>query len=287
METSPSTIVHADYTVLCSARDGSVDLDRSGLFDYDTRILSRYRLAIDGRPPELLGSSQPEADTFRARYRIARNDPSASGSGNGRAEGPLLPQDALDIDLERLVGAGMLDRWTISNHSAVAWAGRASLDIAADFADIAEVGRERQQRGEVTASLHARGLELRYRVRREDRRFERAVRISVLGTKLAVEANERGLELALDLPPRGSAQFVVRVSSRVAGRWRTPPGGNDPRSIDGREAWRGRRLRLEGPERLRRPFEGALEEPPPPRPTRHRHRGRVRRDGSAHREAGS
>jgi glycogen debranching enzyme len=259
MDPSAMAIVYADYTVLCSAPDGSVDSDRRGLFDYDTRILSRFRLTIDGELPELVGASQPESDTFRARYRIARGDPSA-GEGGGRPEGPVLPQDALDLDLERRVGRGMLDRWTITNHSAVAWTGKAMLDIAADFADVAEVGRTRRQEGELRATARERELELRYAARRDDRRFDRAVRVGILGTKVAVTATGQGLGLALDLPPRASVQFLVRTSSRVEGRWRIPRVGKGSASPEGREAWRARRLRIEAPERLRRPFERALED---------------------------
>src|SRR5215211_1759906 len=113
MQPSPTTVVHAGYTVLWAAADGWIDADPTGLFDYDTRILSRYRLTIDGLVPELLGRDQPEADTFVARYRVLR--------GKGRPEGPLLPQDALEVDLERVVGSGMRERWTVRNHAAVEW----------------------------------------------------------------------------------------------------------------------------------------------------------------------
>src|SRR5215212_806865 len=137
MEASPSRIAHAGYTVLRMDASGWVEGDPTGLFDYDTRILSRYLLTIDGRTPELIGAATPEAGTFVARYRVPRD--------GADADGPLLPQDALELDVVRRVGSGMHDRWTFRNHSAVEWSGRVALEADADFADIAEVGRERQQ----------------------------------------------------------------------------------------------------------------------------------------------
>ena len=254
MQPTPTTTVHAGYTVLCAAPEGWIDADPAGLYDYDTRILSRYRLTIDGQAPELVGAGQPEADTFVARYRVSR--------GKGRAEGPLLPEDALEIDLERVVGSGMRERWTIRNHSAVEWVGIAWLSIDADFADIAEVGRERRQKGDLSAEVRGRGLELRYRARRDGRRFDRAVRVRVLAPRGALETSSGGFGVRLALGPRDEASFDVRVSSRVGGRWRSPAGthGDEVPPARARAAWRTRRLRIEAADRLKLPFERAIED---------------------------
>jgi glycogen debranching enzyme len=254
MQPTPTTIVHAGYTVLRAGSDGWIDADPAGLFDYDTRILSRYRLTIDGLAPVLIGQDQPEADTLVARYRVPR--------GRGRPEGPLLPEDAIEVDLERVVGSGMRERWTVRNHSAVEWAGIAWLELDADFADVAEVGRERRQKGDLSAEVRGHSLELRYRARRDGRRFDRAVRVRVLAARGALETTSGGFGVRLAIEPRGEASFEVRVSSRVGGRWRSPVG---PEADDGgaarrRASWRTRRLRLEAPDRLRLPFERAIED---------------------------
>jgi hypothetical protein len=70
--------------VLCAAFDGTINGDPDGLFDFDTRILSRFRLTIDDLAPELVSAAQPEADTFVARYRLA--------AAGGNPEGPVLPE---------------------------------------------------------------------------------------------------------------------------------------------------------------------------------------------------
>ena len=254
MQPTPTTIAHAGYTVLRAATDGWIDSDPAGLFDYDTRILSRYRLTIDGVAPMLVGRDQPEADTFVARYRVPR--------GKGRPEGPLLPEDAIEVELERVVGSGMRERWTVRNLSAVDWAGIAWLELDADFADIAEVGRERRQKGDLSAEVRGHSLELRYRARRDGHRFDRAVRVRVLAAKGTLETTSGGFGVRLALGPRDDTAFEVRVSSRVSGRWRSPVG---PESDDGGQArrratWRTRRMRIEAPDGLRVPFERAVED---------------------------
>jgi glycogen debranching enzyme len=263
--------------VLCAAADGSIDGGSAGLYDYDTRILSRFVLTVDERRPELLSAARPEADMLVARYRVARE--------GGRAAGPLLPEDALDVELVRRVGGGMLDRWTIHNRSAVPWQGRLRLEVDADFADIAEAGGERRQRGELDSRQAPRSIELRYQARREGRRFHRGARIRLLpvrasvesgagsagsgrsggaDTGLDVETSDTGMAMRARVAPRATLQLHVRVSSRVDGRWRSPdaPTGDEAATVRARQrsAWRLSRLRVEGPERLRMPIERSLDD---------------------------
>ena len=242
-----------------------LDADPAGLFDFDTRILSRFRLTVDDRPLELLSAARPEADTLVARYRVRRD--------GGKAEGPLLPEDALELLLERRVGAGMLDAWTVTNLSAVAWHGRFRLEVDADFADIAEVGGERQQKGEITARRGPRSLELRYEARRNGKRFLRGVRVRVLAprpsaaadeTRLDIDAGDAGMTLRARLGPRESIELGIRVSSRVNGRWRSPdapaPEVDLVTRARQRAASRATRTRVEASQRLVAPFERALDD---------------------------
>jgi len=52
-------LLYADYTVLCTAPDGTISSDPEGLYDHDTRILSRHRLTVDGQ--ELSSSCPPSS----------------------------------------------------------------------------------------------------------------------------------------------------------------------------------------------------------------------------------
>jgi glycogen debranching enzyme len=250
--------------VLWSGHDGAVEADPTGLYDFDTRILSRFFMTVDDRRPELIAAVRPEADAFIGHFRVP--------IPGGTAKGPILPEDVLDLTLERHVGAGLLDRWEITNRSAVEWHGRLRIEVDADFADMAEVGSDRRQRGEVTARLGQRSLELRYDARRNRRRFQRAVRVWLLAGRpgragkqgVATEATDEGLVARVRLGPRETLPLVVRVSSRVDGRWRSPDG--PAAEVDGRSrasvrgSWRLARPQLEAPERLRQPVERALDD---------------------------
>ena len=252
MQPTPMTTVYSGYTVLSAAADGWIDADPAGLFDYDTPILSRYRLTIDGLAPLLVGQDQPEADTFvapvprAARQGPARRPPAPRGRDRGRPGRVGLGH------------ARALDR----PQPLVEWAGIAWIELDADFADLAEVGRERRQKGDLSAEVRGHSLELRYRARRDGRRFDRAVRVRGPRPRGTLETTSGGFGVRLAIAPRHETSFEVRVSSRVAGRWRLPAG---PEAGDGgparrRASWRTGRLRLEAPDRLRVPFERAIED---------------------------
>ena len=95
------TILISGYTVLCCAEDGSMDGPRHGLFHRDTRLLSRYQLTVGGRDPDVVAASSPESDRWEAILRLARP--------GGSADGPALPQDALEIHVRRRIGPCLLE----------------------------------------------------------------------------------------------------------------------------------------------------------------------------------
>jgi len=254
VQPSPTIVVHAGYSVLCADPDGWIDGGESGLFDYDTRILSRYRLTVDGRAPDLIGHARPESERCVAIYRVARE--------GGRPEGPILPEDALELVVDRTVGQGLRERWEVVNRSAQAWAGVLRWDLDGDFADIAEAGRERRQHGTAVRKATGRTLEIRYSASANDRRFDRAVRMRLDGVQRGVRADEDGFEVRLALHARDRAELSLRIDSRVDGRWRVPGVRPADEAELGRRraAWRGRRLRIEGPERLAGPVERSIED---------------------------
>jgi glycogen debranching enzyme len=248
-----AVVVASGYTVACCAPDGSIRAGRQGIYDHDTRIVSRYGLLVDGEPPELVRADQPERDRWAAMLRVPRP--------GGDAAGPRLPQDALEVLVRRRVGPGLLDDITVRLHSAEGFVGTLSVELGADFADVAEVGGQRQQRGTVARTWDPgeRALELAYRVEHEGRVVERAARLRVVSELPDPVVGEDGLSFELRLAPRGSASLMLAIDSRVDGSpWRLPPTG-DPRGAQ-RAAWRARRPHLVGPGRIRVPFERAAED---------------------------
>jgi glycogen debranching enzyme len=255
----PGTVVFADYTVVASQPSGLIDGERAGVFDYDARILSRYQLTIDGESPRAIWQAQPEPERFVSRFELRLS--------GGTIEGPQLPEDAIEVQLERTVSSGVLDRWTFRSWAGLPWSGTAHLELDADFVDLAEVVRERRHEGTLTRHVGEAALELRYTAENDGRSLERGVRITVCraggpaAPTPAARIHETAIAVPLRLAPGESTSFEIEIASLVGGQWRSPRAG--PESADEgtrREEWRRGRTRLEGPDRLRLPFERAVED---------------------------
>src|SRR6266540_2663282 len=91
-----STLAFEGYTVLACDPSGQFVEERHGLYDMDCRILSRHRLRLDGREPRPIGSCMAVADRWSATLIVGRD--------GGDAEGPLLPQDAFAVRIDRQIG---------------------------------------------------------------------------------------------------------------------------------------------------------------------------------------
>lgn len=103
-----------------------------GLFVQDARILSGWRLTVDGQPLEPLTAQTKEP--YRALFvgRVPRSD--------GYADSPLI------VERLREVGAGIQDHVTVRNYSLEPAACEVALRVEADFADLFEVKEARIQR---------------------------------------------------------------------------------------------------------------------------------------------
>ena len=207
-------LLYADYTVLCTAPDGSISHDPEGLYDHDTRILSSLRLTIDEQ--ELKFVSSPELGGDRRLTILLAPRP------GGSATGPVLPQDAVEVRVETVVGPGMTQRISLANRSMVALTPMLRLELDADFADVLEVGRPRRQHGKKTIARAAGRLELTYRATRNGRRLERGIRVIASGSPAPETRGGETLTWHLSLQPRTSWSAELVFESLVDGRWRGP-----------------------------------------------------------------
>jgi glycogen debranching enzyme len=251
MSGASSVILYASYTVLCSSADGSIDHDPHGLYDFDTRILSRHRLTLDGCVPTLVSIDQPASDLWIAILRVARP--------GGEAAGDLLPQDAIEVAITRRLGRGMLEEIAVTNHSAVAWKGELTLELDGDFADSAEVGREREQAGRIDRQWDPieRTLLLDYRAEHDGREVRRALRVNVADAETDPGADGSGLTFRLDLGSRAGWTARFAYESRVDGTWRSPSINEHAARAKERASWRGTSPTLEVGGGLDRSFETA------------------------------
>lgn len=230
------------YSVLLTNPDGAILEGLGlGLFDYDTRILSKYVLRVDGDRPRSDASAHVDNGDWIGHLTVARP--------GGDAVGPHLPQDALAIDLRRRVGNGMLERMVVRNDSMVDVDVTVDLEFDADFADIAEKYGTPSHLGTTTTGWdeHACALTFDYRASHLDNHLHRALRIHVAQSDSLPQASSRTITFRVRLAPHGVWRAALAFESLVDETWRVPfeaPDGEKDRD-QARERWRAVRTRVE------------------------------------------
>jgi glycogen debranching enzyme len=232
------------YTVLLTEPDGTIDGGITGLFDYDTRILSAYRLLLDEETPRPDTSAVVESDYWAAHLTVARPGPDAVG--------PRLPQDSLEIELRRRIGDGMAEQLIVRNNSMVAADTVLRLQLDADFRDV--MAHQDEARYDATTTREwddeARTLTFDHQGEWNGNRVRRASRIRVIHADSSPADRGDGIEFRLALPPRAEWTATIAYESFVDGRWRTPQtnafADASPRDLV-RQAWRRERAQLESP----------------------------------------
>ena len=254
MASQTESVAFSGYTVLCTDAEGSITGARQGLFHRDTRILSSYRLTLADARPTLVADARPESDRWEAVLHVPRP--------GGHADGPQLPQDALELRIKRRVGPAMLERITIRNYSALPCTTRLRLDVDADFADVAELDRERAQHGAIQRSTDgaSRSLTLLYRAEHEGRIAERGLRATSEGASSKPEIDPEGMTFPLDLAPDGEWHTTIVFSVLDNGNWRHPESMVAGDRAEQRRRWRAARPRLDGAGRLGSAFDRASDD---------------------------
>jgi glycogen debranching enzyme len=209
-------IICHGYTVLLTNPDGTITGERQGLFDHDTRVLSRYEIFLDGMAPRVDTSGLLDAARWMARLTVARS--------GGDARGPRLPQDSLELTLRRRVGHGLIEDLDVTNHSATEVTTSLVVRVDADFCDLMEVHGPRQQLGEVRRRWdRAPGtLTLDFNAARDARTLHRAIRISVSHADSELRGSARQLRFDLRLPPHGRWRAQLVYELLVDDRWHSP-----------------------------------------------------------------
>ncbi len=227
----PYHVIHGGYTVLVAGPDGLLDgTGRQGLFDQDTRVLSRWRLALDGEPPGYVSSCAAETDRWSGHLRIVRR---------GDAVGPALPQDTVEVWVSRRVGSGLREALLVENHGMTRVTTRLTLELGADFRDIMEIEGAGSLEGDTRVRWEAPALRFEHQASHDGKVARRALRVRLVESTSPVEvevgdgSDSATLAFDLDLPPHGSwtASFLYEPGDGV--RWHGPPpvlpGGGDRR----------------------------------------------------------
>jgi glycogen debranching enzyme len=256
-------LIHEGYTYLLSRMDGTLSgREDEGFYDYDTRILSWYRITLNGEEP--IGVAAPTLTGERWRGVL-----SVQLEG-GTPEGPQLRQDSLELLTTRRIGLGMVEHLTVANHSMAEQDAEIAVELGADFRDVGEVDAERRQHGTLESAWDpiACVLTFGYSAARADRRLERGLRVrigdawaapAVERLKDGVPADEHRYRLRFPLRLQAHATRSMRLDfeSLVDGTWRSPTeplGGELVRALQARdrrrEAVRATRPRIEPSESL-------------------------------------
>jgi glycogen debranching enzyme len=139
-------------TVLATERDGFFDGGPNrGLFVHQTRLVSRYRYLIDGRPPRVVAASNVAQHSWLGYYVTfpPGQDPGERDHGSGHVD-PASEQ-TLELLLARYVGGGVHEDADLTNFSPRAVSFTLAIEVDADFADQGETldpgdgGAERPQ----------------------------------------------------------------------------------------------------------------------------------------------
>jgi glycogen debranching enzyme len=248
----PPGIVHAGSTVLRAGPAGDVEAAEHGLIHRDARVLSRFRLVVDDAPVPLVRAWQPDADRWEAILHRRR--------AGGRPEGPSLPQDGLEVHRRRLVGPGLVEWLTLTDHSAVEITPRIRIELDADFADVLELRRGRRQTGSLSRTVDPDDgmITWSYVAEADGRRVELGSRVVIVADE-PPSVDETGLTFTPRLAGHGSWPLELRVEVLVDGTWQGPAAAAADRARQ-RRTWRAVRPRLRGPERLVGPFAQAADD---------------------------
>ena len=121
-------VLEGSTFLLSDARGDVNERTIQGLFDGDTRHISRYELTLNAARPHLLTSRQ--VDYFTAAFFLT----------NAETEG--LPAQTVSVHRTRFIGQGLHEDVSVHNHLPRPVSCTLRLSFGVDFADLFEVGNK-------------------------------------------------------------------------------------------------------------------------------------------------
>lgn len=145
--------VSSGRTVLAGGTDGFLDgRADQGLFVHETRLLSRYRYGIEGKPLHPVSLSQITQRSWLGYYVAPAEIPDPQNPPSINA----IAQQTIELRLRRTVGEGMHEDVDLTNFSQAPVTLRLVLELESDFADQKETRERRRQFGQQTVSWRER-----------------------------------------------------------------------------------------------------------------------------------
>ncbi|HYW86314.1 MAG TPA: glycogen debranching N-terminal domain-containing protein, partial [Chloroflexota bacterium] len=182
--------------------------DTLGLFNWDTRFLSRWRLTIDGKTLNSL--STDDLHYYAAQFFLV------PGTGT------IYSDAAMSVVRRRSVGDGFHEDITVANHSPEQINLVMRIDAAADFADLFEVKDALSKKGETYKHVDGDVLVLGYR--RES--YVRETRISASAQE--AQLDEDGITFNIHIEPHAEWTTCVDVTAILGALPPTNNRAHDP-----------------------------------------------------------
>jgi glycogen debranching enzyme len=184
-------------TFVVSEANGDIDASPTtptGLFSFDTRFLSKWRLYIDDQP--LTALSIDDIEYFEARYFLV----------------PIVPTKDVDprfsVIRQRSIGGGFSEQLTVVNHEGTAVDLRIRIEIGSDFADLFEVKDVQKKKGTYSTQVENGSLRLGYE-------REAFLRQTLVSTSMPAHVDEGGLTYVVRIGPQD--EWVTELQVKTLG----------------------------------------------------------------------
>jgi glycogen debranching enzyme len=221
-----TTTVLSGSTFVLSHAGGDIDTNGPlGFFSHDTRVLSRWRVEVDGRQPEPL--AQHQDDPWRCRFI-------------GRV---ITGGNRLLVDRRRTVHEVMQERVRLENLTREPTSVTVRIHVATDFASLFAV-KEGRSGHLAPAAAAVDGDDLVLGAADGDPRVPPPVTLRVQAPGATLD--EDGLTYEVHLPARGQWEAVIRavpVVDGVVARWRADESADVVPELR-QQAWEGRTAQL-------------------------------------------
>jgi glycogen debranching enzyme len=199
MRPKPVSALEGD-TFVVSDRRGDIAIspeEAQGLFQGDTRFLSRWVLTVNGQQPNPL--STDDVHYFSSQFFLV------PGTGTIYVDSPM------SIVRQRAVGGGFHEDLRVRNHTAKPLDLDIRIEAAADFADLFQVkDAEFNRKGKFYNRIEPNRLVLGYQ-------RERFVRETWITSSAPAEIDEKSFRFHVHLEPHGEWSTSLDVSAAVDG----------------------------------------------------------------------
>ncbi|MET8833475.1 glycogen debranching N-terminal domain-containing protein [Micromonospora sp. NPDC004540] len=192
------SILDGNTFLVCDGR-GDVDPSPSvptGLFSYDTRFLSTWRLSLNGE--RLHALSVDDIRYYESRFFLVPGEPTH------------YVDATVSVIRDRSIGGSFIEDLAVLNHTDAETTLTVRVDMGSDFADIFEIKNPQAKKAPVQAIVEEGRLRLRYR-------RDRFHRETVISSSAPARVDTEGMTFEVCVPPQSEWQTRLHVRTLVLG----------------------------------------------------------------------